>query len=422
MGKPRPPDWIETIAEEGMAQVVSAGKIHLLGLEAIRARLGDKWEKMSGLVHRYFEAAIRREMQPGDTFQHFGELSYLVLFRGASLAEAQLKCHAIAESVTKRLFGEEDQDVSVRNLTAPLDAMTLDQIEDCVRVNDHLEEFGQETLIHSRAGKTEVTSAATIRVRMSHSGVQHQISKVRPAFVYRPLWDTAKGVVLTYICQPLPSGISAHQGLSGVCLATESEDEQAELDALAFQASIRRVHMLRHSGLRVLIAVPIHFVTLARSRLWQRYRVMQDHFPTEYFRDIAFLIHGIESSIPNIRLTQELPKLTTLSRYLFCLTDNPTNMSQQFDNSGAHAVGLSIGSDRSEREWINRMSTLGREAKVSGKEAFVIGAARRSCAVNAIGAGARYIEGASVRSVVADPKHAFVHEIEDLYRDLYSIA
>jgi hypothetical protein len=107
------------------AQIVSASKIQMLGLAAIKERLGAKWGRMSSLVHRYFEAAIEREMQPGDTFFHAGELTYLVLFRDATIAEAQLKCAAVIDDICRRLFGEEGEAISVRNLVAPVDALEL---------------------------------------------------------------------------------------------------------------------------------------------------------------------------------------------------------------------------------------------------------------------------------------------------------
>jgi hypothetical protein len=138
--------------------------------------------------------------------------------------------------------------------------------------------------------------------------------------------------------------------------------------------------------------------------------------PPEHFRDIAFIVHGITPIVPNIRLTSELPKLKALSKQIYCLVEGAEGLAHQFRNTGIHAIGLTTRHDQEEREWVAKLNHLSREARASGFESFGFGAVRRSTAVNAVGAGVRYLEGKAVRPAVADPKYAFAHEIEDLYR------
>jgi hypothetical protein len=87
----------------------------------------------------------------------------------------------------------------------------------------------------------------------------------------------------------------------------------------------------------------------------------------------------------------------------------------RFRNTGAYAVGIALLPGLAERAWIKRMAHLTGEVRNNGMEVFALGAEGRSITVNAIGAGIRYLEGPAVRANVADPKHAFAHNIEDLY-------
>src|ERR1700734_3613077 len=103
----------------------SAGKLHLLDLAQIKGKLGDKWLRMSAHVERFFETAIRHSLGPGDTYSRLDELSYVVLFRGLSPIEAQLKCRVISEEVCQRLFGEQGMQVKLRNLVAHVDIAAL---------------------------------------------------------------------------------------------------------------------------------------------------------------------------------------------------------------------------------------------------------------------------------------------------------
>lgn len=397
--------------------IVSAGKIHMLGLEAIKERLGPKWNRMSALVHRYFESAIRREMAPGDAFAHTSELSYIVLFRGTTLAETQLKCAVIAQEACKRLFGEDDADVSVRSLTLPVNDVDLNLPETQDALNTLLEKEGREVRYYVRERRIESRAPQEIRVRMDRASEQyHFLSEDRPHFLYRPIWDSVRGVVLTYLCQALPNTVTNTTTFNECCIA-ETDGDQALLDELTLLDCLYRARNLRNSGLRIQFAVPLHFNTLARGRFWRKYSAIQGNASPELLRDLAIFVHGIGPDVPNLRLVGELPKLNAISKHIFCLVDDPVSITRQFRNTGVYALGMSYRKTSSEREWIAQLSSACCAARKEGFETFALGMATRSAAVNAIGAGARFVEGAGVRGPIADPKFGYSHGVNDLYRD-----
>jgi hypothetical protein len=397
--------------------IVSASKIHMLGLEAVKARLGAKWDRMSDLVHRYFEAAIRREMGPGDTFTSAGELSYLILFRDLTLSEARLKCAVVVGEVCHKLFGDQEEEISIRSLVAPMDVVDLDKLDGRTKVDATLERDGQETLFSSKSGLQKVKSE-TLQVEIVvPQPPLHTVNITKPSFVFRPLWDTGRSAVLTYVCQLLPETVRS-EAVFSVPYSTENPEDQIVLDEICLRECLRRSADLRRAGLRVVLAVPIHFSTLCRTRNWSRYRAACEAVAPELFRDIAFVLFGFESGVPHIRLTQELPKLTRLSSQLYCLVDDAEAAGHRFRNTGAHAIGIAIQPGAPERPWIERMKIMARDVQGGSAELFVMGVAGRSGVINAIGAGARYLEGPVVRTAVVDPKNAFLQEIDDLFRDV----
>jgi len=399
-------------------RIVSGSKIQMLGLDAIKLRLGPRWDRMSDLVHRYFKAAIKCEMSPGDTFCDFGELSYFLLFRDLSVAEAQLKCAAVIQSVCRRLFGEQGEDIAVRNLVAAVDAISLDTPHARARLDRALERDGREVIFSNKNGGAVPKAEQCIRVRAGSSpAAVHTVSSSKPAFVYRPLWDTARNVVLTYICHFLPDTISGGAVSGCPFMAAEGEADQLTLDILAFRECLQRASQLRSAGLRVLLAAPLHFNTLCRQSLWAQYSAVPAPGSVEQFRDIAFVVHGFDVGIPNIRLVHELPKLSRFSKHVFCISEDDEGFHTRFRNTGIHALGIALSPGKPERQVIARMNALVRDARENAMESFALGISKRSVAINAIGAGVRYLEGPTVRASVADPKHAFVHVVEDLYRD-----
>ena len=68
------------IEQDGSEGLVSAAKLHVLGLGPLKKRLGPRWDRLSALVHRLVEKAIRRAQSPGDHCIVLDELSYAVTF------------------------------------------------------------------------------------------------------------------------------------------------------------------------------------------------------------------------------------------------------------------------------------------------------------------------------------------------------
>src|SRR5437868_6011736 len=102
------------------SDTVSAAKLHVLGLGPLKDRLGARWDRLSDLVHRLMEKAIRAAQSPADRCIVLDELSYAVTFGNLSLAQANRVCAAIARDVCVHLFGDQIDEVSVRSIVAEI--------------------------------------------------------------------------------------------------------------------------------------------------------------------------------------------------------------------------------------------------------------------------------------------------------------
>lgn len=394
---------------------MAGGKIQVLDLKSIRDRLGSKWPRMSNLVHRYFEAAIKNELSPGDSFATGDELEYLVAFRNTSLAEARLKCLAISQFVCDRLFGKDAQELIVRNLIAPIDPTDLAFVDDVTRVNEMLEEHGDEVLCNRAGERSTLPPRRILSVSLGDER-RHQISAAQPPFVYRPFWDSEKRVVLSYLAQPFPETCGFQTRFYVPAVALPLEPAQCELDLLCLMEAKRRVRTIRDVGGRLLVFVPLHFQTVSRQRYWGFYRNAISALAPDELIDLRFLIYGIDPGVPNVRLIQELPKLSAFSRGIFCLCADAALVHRQFNNTGIQAAGLAARPGEAEQNLIERLGRLHAATRSAGVESFVLGVTRRSTVVGAIGAGVRYIEGCGMRAALADPRFAVAQDIVDYYR------
>ena len=180
----------------------SAAKLHVLNLGPIKERLGEKWPKLSGLVHKLFETALRDAQGPRDHFVLVDELAYVVTFHGLTFHEATVACTAVAQKVCEKLFGGTGTEVAVRALVGQLaeDVLAL-QFQDGQHIAAHLELNAREILVRSDPSRkpprvTRVTPGAddddwlpveTIRkARETMRGLGLEIG-------FFPIWELGKG-------------------------------------------------------------------------------------------------------------------------------------------------------------------------------------------------------------------------------------
>ncbi|HEY1837020.1 MAG TPA: hypothetical protein VGG36_05135 [Rhizomicrobium sp.] len=416
MGKVEPaaPGRVET------GPTASAGKIQVLDLAALKARIGSKWMRMAEPVEQFFEAAIKRNLGPGDAFYRSDELSYLVVFRGLSAEEAELKCAAISEEVCHRLFGKNGESVTMRNLIGSV-RMGEQQLSAAEQqaVDRRLEREGREVLITKNAATNAQQQSAPARemtVTLNDAKAsQRRISSADIAFAYRPVWDCNKHAVLTYLAQPALASASARPGTDDFISANDPEDALF-VDLLALEECATRVKLLREAAMRIILAVPVHFTTIARGRYWDAYSARYRLLAKNVARDLAFVISGIEKGVPHIRLVQELPKLSVNAFRVLCLLDHVEGSHTRFARSGTHGIGVALSRYAPEAQSVKLLSGIAREAQLAGVDSFALGIPSTSQALRAVDAGVRYLEGPIVRPAVMDPRHAFLHDVEDLYR------
>jgi hypothetical protein len=384
----------------------SAGKLHLLDLAAMKSQMGDRWTRMADAMENFFEGAVRRNLGPGDTFVRKSELTYILLFRNLTAEEAQLKCRTISEEVCERLFGDQIHRASLRNLVLPLSADTLvgNTISDAL--DELLERKGKEIIV-------QITSKAQPEPEIRKETAPEVPDDKALTFLYRPIWDATKNVVITYLCQSVDENYAETIG-SGRG-SSRSEDRQAAIDKDVLQECAIRTHQLHRSGLRILSGVTVALDTLSHSRLWASYSKELQSIAPAVSKDFAFFVTGIDSGVPNIRLAQELPKLTRLSHQIFCVIEDRGYVGTRFSRTGTHAIGISLAPGEAEASSMGRVVELAQQAADASLAAFVLDIPSTSLMLHALGQGIRYLEGPVIRQAVSDPRHAFMQSLEYVY-------
>src|SRR3954469_10258631 len=77
-------------------KAVASGFLRLLSLDALRERMGDKWQSRSDHIQFVTEAAIKRHLQRGQTFYRANDSSYVIVFDFDAEDRAEFICRAIS--------------------------------------------------------------------------------------------------------------------------------------------------------------------------------------------------------------------------------------------------------------------------------------------------------------------------------------
>ena len=212
----------------------------------------------------------------------------------------------------------------------------------------------------------------------------------------------------------MPRGNAAPSPNAGFCTLEGSDEDRGFLDCIILSHCLKRIEKSRQSGSRVQLAVPLHFSTLGRPRAWAQYGDIFRAIPRDMLLHLVFVIFALEG-VPNSRLVRELPKLTG-ARHVFCALDRHEPVGERFGSTNVHAIGIEMPEFvPNDAEMTGCIKSLALEIRAQNSEPFVFGVPSTSCVLGAMAAGARYLEGPAIHPIVADPRFAVAHGLEDVY-------
>jgi hypothetical protein len=297
--------------DAGTAQ--PAAKLQVLGLEPLKQRLGARWEKLSGLVHKLFEAAITRVQGPYDHFIAVDELSYIVTFGQLSIAETDIVCIAIAKEVCGMLFGNQIDEISVRNLVAaiclPVDP---DKTQWGKQIEAMLEESGTETVVtqsaHAPSPEPAVSIAGQVQkpslpAMQAIAHARKTIEKLGLKLALFPVWELRKNTTSALLLLPWSSAgrtaVSGRRALEGMHAPDIADTEIVLLNAAAACAM-----RIREAVKVCAIGVGLSYATLSTFHTRIRYVTALQKLRVPASSPILLKIEQIPPGTPVARIAE----------------------------------------------------------------------------------------------------------------------
>ena len=128
---------------------IAAAKVHVLQLEPIKQRVGDRWPRLSLLVHKLVNTALQNAQGPRDHFEAVGELAYVATFHNLTQQQADAALADIMQKVCEKLWGAGVEDISVRSVVGEVpQALATDRGCAAEAIDAVLEQTGSKTVVN----------------------------------------------------------------------------------------------------------------------------------------------------------------------------------------------------------------------------------------------------------------------------------
>lgn len=291
---------------------MSAAKLHVLGLAPIKRKLGDKWGRLSDLVHKLFEKAIANAQGPNDHFIVLDELSYVVTFGNLSLPQTKLMCASIARDVCEHLFGDKISEVSVRaivaEVTAPFHASDMQVGAD---LEAALERDGIETIItHSAhpeapppaACVTESSAMPMASALEPISGAHALLAKKGLRLGFFPMWELKKGTSNSLFLTPFTgNGVGA---LAWGARLLGSEGHIVDIEIAQLGAAAAYAARIRNENKVCALGVGVSYGTLSCFRSRIRYMAALQKAVFSPSSPLLVRIEQIPEGAPQARIAE----------------------------------------------------------------------------------------------------------------------
>jgi hypothetical protein len=328
-----------------------AAKLNLLQLEPIKARIGDRWPRMSLLVHSLFERALRREQGPQDHFTQLEELSYVVTFHDRSPAEAAAVCSAIAREVCERLFGEGVEDVSVRSVVGEI---THDQLNAQVggsAIADFLEQTGVEKIVtKSSAPPEEECEQARRAVDARAPGhavleAHRFMEQLGRRLGFFPLWDLKKHSSSVLFLSPVggKSESAPHAVNASMLLPQAGDGDLSKLELRLLRAAGEYAQRVHASQKVCAVGTGVSYDTLSSFSGRVRYITTLKEIHTTPICPLLLKIESIPQGVHLGRLN-EIMNMVAVTNVRFML-EFSERIPELESRMGAAGIGAVLAED-----------------------------------------------------------------------------
>ena len=420
-------------------ELITSGKLQLIGLQKIKKRMGKQWDGLSKIVYETAEDVIDAHMDKGDIFIRYKDDSYVMIFAYAGPEESRLKAATIAREIQERLFAldeEELKDIEIRQAVSEIrsdmfmEAGFLDDMPGAMDfMFDELEKMDGAPPDENAQILETLNDIDAVEVETTCSRAQTLKSSLIPAnktpdikAAYIPLWDTKKGALTTYLCMARNNShtdnlFEGHRRL----YEDRSHNNKTKIDIAVLEAVGTELKLMEADGRKFFIVCPANHATLYNMESFEFYKQALSKLPTEHRQFLLIFVMNVDEKSPPKNAYWFAKPLRTLCPHVFA--DIPLRRDINFNylhNSGVDVAGFRLAKGgMAEPDLIPILNSLSGKAKaLKINKTFVFDVSSLSVTTSAVCAGFDFLGGAAIHGPVEKPDSIHRYHHADLIKQL----
>jgi hypothetical protein len=254
----------QTMAQLEASPAAAQGRICLIGLDAVRERMGGRWLGRREMVYEHLQAALRRRLGPRDLFLRLSEVEFLVAQPESSRLAGQACCLNVLREVLTYFLGSA--------LTADIAVYEVERIEDGRIRAQALDPFTLEVEAaraplarppSALGGPTEPSLVSQDRWSpfIAHDGRRLRVScQLEPVFQLKTYGRI--GYRMTRQALQLPSETALSAAEEGKLTGADIE----RLDFATLARGLNRLQQQAESERQPSLMLPVSYATLSSHR------------------------------------------------------------------------------------------------------------------------------------------------------------
>lgn len=322
------PDASAQLERVGINDLVLQGSVQVIGLQPIRARLGDRWPKKCEHIWAHFEAVLLRQLPQHDLVVRVDDLHFLIAQTQERGASAQAICLRLAGELMQFFLGSaSDSDIDVRNVTsAKGDALVCEPID-----------IGRFRAEHARAAAAAVPASSSPpgpQIMRKRFAVPTRLGRdLAVALSLEPMWDLQNGLrMVGRYARVTIYDPAANREISAARRAELQPADHLDVDLAALTEAIAlRARSPRSAG-GLLVPVSYKVVSNSSSR-YALIHAVQGLEPGAR-NSFAWELIDLEAGIPPDRLAEIVALLRPHCRGVVCRLALTSTAAEQLRRAG----------------------------------------------------------------------------------------
>lgn len=402
--------------------LITAGKMHFLGLDQIKEKFGDSWPEMEKLVYRIVEETIDKHKSAKDLFIRYKNDKYLIIFAHNDVEKSKQTIQTIAKEVRDRLLKLEEQgyNTGIQVAVTQIEASKLSQSPD---IDDKLEiMFRPEEPSPSTIKQQEIKAAPAKKPLKTSAPPKSPAPKI--SHDYLPLWDVQKNVLSTYLfrAKGMIKDGEASEGHDSYFLGM-SPTQMATSDMNILQTVKAELNKMVKEERQLLIACPVHFNTLIQDRFLEKYLFECQTIPEDQKKYFVLIVDNLPDTIYEENIKKFTTRLKLHCKHMYAqipIAKTDINNLKLLSKYGFDGVGTQLKKSRhGEKKLIQAMESFEQTVKKSGIPiTFALDVYSLSVTTSAVCSGIDLLGGTAIHETVETPDQIYHFKHNSLFKNM----